>query len=280
MPSATVPAAGPVGPGRTLSALATAAHGGPTVAVTIVVALLASAADLGAGAAVIVTAAVFCGQLTIGWGNDLLDAARDRTVGRSDKPLADGRLSATLVRRCLVVAAAACVVLSFAAGWRSAVVHLCLCVAGGHAYNLGLKATSLSWLPYAVAFGSLPAVVTLAGDAPEAPAWWMVGAAAALGVGAHFLNALPDLDDDLRTGVRGLPHRIGATASRIAAVALLVGASLVTVLGPAGTPSWGWAVLVVVAVLAAVALVGRGKVPFAAAVAIALVDVAVLAVAA
>jgi len=263
---------------RTVGALLTAAHGGPALAVTVVVALLATAAELDAGPAVLVTAAVLAGQLTIGWGNDLLDAGRDRTVGRTDKPLVDGRLSAALVRRCLLAAAAACVVLSFAVGWRSAVVHLLLGVGGGHAYNLGLKATAWSWLPYAAAFGSLPAVVSLAGPEPVAPAWWTVGAAAALGVGAHFLNTLPDLDDDERTGVRGLPHRLGATASRGVAAVLLVGASVVTVLGPVDTPTWGWVVLVAVAALGILTLAGRGRVPFVAAVAIALLDVAVLAV--
>ena len=44
------------------------------------------------------TAAVLAGQLTIGWGNDLVDAERDRQVGRADKPLAHGELSTAAVR--------------------------------------------------------------------------------------------------------------------------------------------------------------------------------------
>ena len=39
----------------------------------------------------LVTAAVLAGQLSIGWSNDLIDARRDRAVGRTDKPLAVGR---------------------------------------------------------------------------------------------------------------------------------------------------------------------------------------------
>ena len=42
-----------------------------------------------------------------------------------------------------------------------------LVVGAGHAYNVWLKATWWSWLPYASAFGTLPTVVTLAG--PSAP---------------------------------------------------------------------------------------------------------------
>lgn len=256
-----------------------AAHIGPTLAVTSVVALLAVGQDLPLARGVVVTAAVLAGQLTIGWGNDLADAGRDRRAGRLDKPLANGELTASVVRTSLAVAGIACVVLSFLVGWRSAVVHLALGVGSGHAYNLLLKSTPWSWLPYAVAFGTLPAVVTLADLPHHWPPLWMMAAAAALGVAAHFLNALPDFDTDAATGVRGLPHMLGATATRTTATLLLVVASVVAALGPAGAPgAWAWAALAVVAVLAVVTATGRGKAPFAAAVAIALVDVLLLTV--
>jgi 4-hydroxybenzoate polyprenyltransferase len=248
------------------------------VAVTTVVAVLAATHDLPSATAVVVTAGVFAGQLTIGWGNDLLDAGRDRVVGRTDKPVATGELPPSVVATCLAVAGVACVVLSMAAGWRSGLVHLVLGVGSGHAYNLGLKATAFSWLPYAVAFGSLPAVVTLAGATPEAPPWWMVVAAAGLGVAAHLLNTLPDFADDAATGVQGLPHRLGAGPTRVLATILLVAASAVVIFGAPGRPSvWAWAALGAVLALAALALAGRGKAPFHAAIAIALLDVALLA---
>ena len=260
------------------AALLTAAHIGPGLAVTTLVGMLAATHDLSATAAVLVTAGVFAGQLTIGWGNDLLDAGRDRLVGRTDKPLATGELPPRIVVTCLAIAGVACVGLSLAVGWRSGLVHLLLGVASGHAYNLGLKATSFSWLPYAVAFGSLPAVVTLAGPTPDVPPWWMVVAAAGLGVAAHLLNALPDFADDAATGVQGLPHRLGARPTRVLAPALLVAASAGVVLGaPGQPPSWAWGTLGVVVALAAVALAGRGKAPFHAAIAIALLDVVLLA---
>jgi 4-hydroxybenzoate polyprenyltransferase len=256
-----------------------AAHLGPSVAVTTIAALLALAFDLPLSSGVVVTAAVFTGQLTIGWGNDLLDVHRDREVGRSDKPLARGDLTPSFVLRWLLVAAVACVVLSLLAGWSSGVTHLALLVTFGHLYNLHFKATAWSWLPYAVAFGSLPAVVSLAGRPPQWPPTWMVGTAATLGVAAHFLNTLQDLEDDATTGVRGLPHRLGATRSRIIATVLLVLASAVAVLGPAGAPAtWAWIALAMVVALAALALFGSGKAPFYAAITIVLVDVGLLAV--
>ncbi|MFB9364390.1 hypothetical protein ACFFSO_40685, partial [Amorphoplanes nipponensis] len=44
--------------------------------------------------------------------------------------------------------------------------------------------------------------------------------------------------DDAATGVVGLPHRLGATGSQIAAGTLLLAATLTLVLGPDGPPSW------------------------------------------
>lgn len=261
---------------RSLVPLLRAAHLGPSIAVTTIAALLALAFGLPAHRGVVLTLAVLAGQLTIGWGNDLLDVERDRLADRADKPLASGVLAPSVVRRWLIVAAVACVVLSLLAGWRSGVTHLAL-VAVAHLYNVYLKATAWSWLPYAVAFGAVPAVISLANIPPQGPPLWMVGAAAALGVAAHCLNTLVDLDDDAATGVRGLPHRLGARRSRLIATGLLVLASVVVVLGPVGGPAtWAWVALAVVVALAAVALFGTGKAPFHAAITIALVNVALL----
>ena len=257
--------------------LARASHPGPSIAVTTLTALLAGAAGHDLRSGFLVTAAVAAGQLSIGWSNDLVDAARDREVGRPDKPLARGEVSPRPVRAAVVVAVVACVLLSLAIGLRAAAVHLLLVVASGWAYNLGLKRVVWSALPYAVAFGSLPAVVTLALSHPRLPPPWMVVAGALLGVGAHLLNALPDLADDARTGVHGLPHHLGARKVRLLAPLVLLGASAVTVIGPGGPPSPGaWVALGGCLLLAVVAMTGRGKVPFLAAIAIALVDVASL----
>lgn len=267
----------PASPWPVLTGLLAAAHFGPTVAVTLISSLLAVAGDLGAGSVAVVTAAVFTGQLTIGWANDLLDADRDRSVGRTDKPIASGQVPQSLVQAALATAAVACVALSAAAGWRTALVHLGLVVAMGQAYNLGLKATVWSWVPYAVAFGSLPAVVSLAADDPTLAPWWLLAAGATLGVGAHLLNVLPDLDDDEQTGVRGLPHVLGARRSRLLAAFLLGAASLAAGLGPAGAPStWVLVGLALAAVLLAVTALGRGRLPFQAAMALALLDVVLL----
>lgn len=268
-------------PTSAVRALAGSCHPGPTLVVTALAALLTRAAGHTWATGAIVVAAVFAGQLTIGWSNDLIDLDRDRATGRRDKPLAAGVISPGVVIAAVVLAGVACVALSLAVGWRSAAVHLGAVVGGGWAYNLGLKRRVTSWIPYAVAFGALPAVVTLA--SPPAwgisgagsagwPPWWMVGTGALLGVGAHLLNAVPDLADDAATDVRGLPHVLGETWSRRAAVAALASGTVVVA---AGTGRW-W-LLAVAAVLAVVALRGRGQVPFYAAALLALGCVLALA---
>lgn len=277
MPEVVVPPSSTGG----INAWLRAAHIGPTVAVTVLAGLLGVDWGLPTTTVALLVAAVFTGQLTIGWGNDLVDADRDRLVGRRDKPLALGALDARRVTSAVVLALAASVALSGLLGWRSAVTHLGLVVASGHVYNLALKGTVWSWLPYAVAFGSLPGVVTLAQSTPELPAPWMVAAGAMLGVGAHFLNALPDFGDDDATGVRGLPHRLGAVWSRRVAVILLVAASVIVIAAWWPHAAW-WGVVpnaAFVVVLAAIALRGKGDLPFQAAIIIAVLDVAMLGLA-
>jgi 4-hydroxybenzoate polyprenyltransferase len=272
-------AAGEVLAGQ-VTGLLRAAHLGPGLAVTVLAGLLALSTPASAGRAHLVVLAYATGQLSVGWGNDLVDADRDRLVGRADKPIATGAVSPALVRAAIAVALAACVVASLALGPAAGLAHLLLGVAAGWAYNAGLKGTAASWLPYAVAFGTLPLVVALAGSPPTVPPVWMIAAGALLGVGAHVVNVLPDLADDAATGVHGLPHRLGERLSRWLAVAALVTASAVVALAPSAAgrpvPAWVWAALVAVSVLAAVALRARGKVPFWAAVAIAAVDVVML----
>ena len=110
-------------------------------------------------------------------------------------------------------------------------------------------------------FGALPAgVVAAAPCSPVAP-WWLVTAGGALCAAAHLANVAPDLEDDLATGVRGLPHRLGARVSALTAALLLGAASLVLVLGPEGPPSpAGWVGLALaVPAVAVAALAGTAR---------------------
>ena len=260
----------------TVAALTRACHPEPTLAVTGIAAALAH----GAGAPVPAVAAAFLsGQLTTGWSNDWIDRERDRRTGRTDKPVATGRLGAGTLAVAALAAGAACVPLSLRLGARPGLAHLAA-VASALSYNAGLKATALSFAPYAVSFGLLPQVVALAAPGGRTAPGWASAAGALLGVGAHLANALPDLEDDLTTGVRGLPHRLGRGPSTVLMGGLLLTATGVLAHGPGDPGRLGAAALGVAATLTAGGLLhGRrpgSRAAFLAAVAVAVVDVALL----
>ncbi|WP_308252051.1 UbiA family prenyltransferase [Pseudonocardia sp. KRD291] len=226
----------------------------------------------------LVTGAVLTGQLSIGWLNDVLDAPRDIAVGRTDKPLASGEVTPRTVWTATVLAVLACVVLTLAAGGvAGGLVHL-VAVAAGLAYDLGLKSTRASLLPYLVCFALLPVFVVVTLPGGPVPPWWLPVAGALLGGGAHFANVLPDLDDDAATGVRGLPHVLGARVSRFAAAGLLLASTVVIALG-APVPAWAAAGVPVLALVLLVVGFRLGTRPGSRAPFRAVLLVAVLAVA-
>lgn len=214
-------------------------HPVPSAAVTGLSAGLSALADLSLARGVLVTASVLAGQLSIGWSNDYLDAERDREVHRADKPVAAGAVSPRAAGAAAILALFAAVVLSAGLDWAGGGAAL-LIVLCGWLYNLGLKATVLSWLPYAIAFGALPAVATLSATPPRMAPGWAMAAGAAIGVAAHLANVLPDLGDDASTGVRGLPHRIGARPTAVAGAASLLAASGAVLFGAGADGAWPW----------------------------------------
>jgi 4-hydroxybenzoate polyprenyltransferase len=211
----------------------------PSLAVTVLATAVSAGAGRSAGGCALVAGAVLAGQLSIGWCNDLVDRGRDVAAGRRDKPLATGSVSPRLVTAACALAVAACVPLSLASGWRAGVAHLAG-VAGGWAYDLGLKRTVVSFLPYAVSFALLTAFLTLGLPGHPAPPGWLLLAGALLGTGAHFLNVVPDVEADRAAGVRGLPQRMGAAASAAVGAVLLAAAAVVVTLGPGRPPWWAW----------------------------------------
>ncbi|KQS14748.1 1,4-dihydroxy-2-naphthoate prenyltransferase [Curtobacterium sp. Leaf183] len=207
--------------------LLASSHPGPTVTVTVLAAVIAAAVGHPVGLVVLVALTVVAGQLSIGLANDWIDADRDRAVGRSDKPVAQGLVSKRAVRTAAFGTAAVAVVLSLFLGPVAAVAHLVL-VGAGWAYDAGLKRSVWSVAPFVVAFGLLPVVAVSAGPQAQLPAVWAIATGAVFGVAIHCTNVLPDLVDDAATGVRGFPHRLGLHAAGVVAFgALVVAAGLV-----------------------------------------------------
>jgi heme o synthase len=230
------------------SGLVRACHPEPALAVTLGTVLLALLAGRGATGTLAAGTAILASQLAVGWSNDWLDAARDATTARRDKPIPAGQVSRRVVGIAALVAAPVTVLLALLSGWPAA-IFLVLALASALAYNWPLKFTLASPLPYLVSFGALVVFVALGRPGTPAPPWWLVAAAALLGAGAHFANVLPDLADDARTGVRGLPHRLGRTGTWVAAAVLLLAATGVLAFGPTGHPSWAGAAVFLAAVV-------------------------------
>jgi 4-hydroxybenzoate polyprenyltransferase len=265
-----------------LQALALACHPVPTVAVTTMTVALAAGAGNGVGTCLLVALAVFAGQLSIGWSNDVVDARRDAAVGRTDKPVVIGTVTPRTVATAAALALVVTVPASLALGWRAGCAQL-IGVTCGWAYNLGLKSTVWSWLPFAIAFAALPAVATYALPDPVAPSWWALAAGALIGVSAHLGNVLPDLAEDDATGVRGLPHRLGATVTAASGLAAALGAGALVVIMPAGrAPWWAWlglaaAALIAIAAFGVVRRRPSSEAAFYATMAVAAIGVALLA---
>ncbi|MET0496058.1 MAG: UbiA family prenyltransferase [Actinoplanes sp.] len=214
-----------------------ASHPEPGGAVTLAMTLLAIGVGHRGWAIAGVAAGIGATQLSVGWVNDWLDADRDLAAGRTDKPVASGVVSRRTVGISGLLASLAIPLLGLPFG---PAATICLTLVGIFAllYDWPLKSTPLSVLPYLVAFGLMPAFVVIALPGHPWPPAWLVAAGALLGGGAHFANVLPDLADDAATGVVGLPHRIGAAWSQVAAGGLLLAATLTLVFGPPGPPSW------------------------------------------
>jgi 4-hydroxybenzoate polyprenyltransferase len=260
-------------------ALITASHPGPSLAITAMATVLAAEAAPSGLGPVLVAPAMLAGQLSVGWSNDACDAARDIAAGRADKPVARGEVTV----RSLWIAALVSLVAGLAMAAAISLLTLgilALLVGAAWAYNLGLKSTPWSGAMYLLGFGPLPAYAASTLPGQPAPRFWVCVAAALVGLGAHFANVLPDLDADLRSGVRGLPQvvaaRCGPGAARAAALVLLLSASALLVVE--ASPERRWIAVVGLCcscVLAVTGAVGKGRTPFRAALAIAGADVAV-----
>jgi 4-hydroxybenzoate polyprenyltransferase len=213
---------------RRAYALLKSTHPVPSVAVATFTALFAIGFGLPIEQLVIVSLSVLTQQFSVGLSNDWLDYDRDKLGHRLDKPTARGEVSITPVRNSSFVAAAISLVLAFSLGSATGLMMIAMLVVGW-SYNLGLKSTGFSIVPYAIGFGILPIFVTLAFDPPTMPDWWVILASALLGISAHFANTLPDLFADRETGVRALPHIVGQRVSAIVIAISAASASLLVV---------------------------------------------------
>ncbi len=235
-------------------------HPGPTLVVTVAITGLALALGRGAIGGLAVFLAVLSGQLSVGWANDAHDAQRDLAAQRSDKPVVRGWVSRGELWTAAGIAAAVCVPLSLLAGGVIGGAAHIVAVASAWSYDLWLKSTVWSFVPYLVSFGLFAPFLTYGLNPPQQPAGWTVATLSLLGLGAHLANGIPDIDTDKATDSQGLVGRLGGRRSaNLAVVALLVATGLLV--GHLSLPSLTavalMAGLTAVSIVAATATGGR-----------------------
>ena len=173
------------------------------------------------GPAYVIAFTVFTGQLVIGWSNDLYDFADDKRHGRTNKPLVSGLISEAYLRKWLIFVVPFSLLVNVLGplGVRGGLLYW-LGVGCGVAYNFYFKFSVFSPLPYAVAFAILPSCIAVSKSI--IPPLWMWLGGAILGCAAHFINVIKDIDEDRESAIKGLPQRVGKSASIAIATALVL----------------------------------------------------------
>lgn len=176
--------------------------------------------------------AMFGLQASIGTLNDLVDVERDRGH-KPGKPLPRGLVPIAVARAIAAGSLAFGLVLSLAV--RPIVIVIALLgVVTGYAYDLRLKASRWSWLPFAVGLPLLPLYAWL-GATGRIPGAFLVLVPLAV-MGGAALALANELADDERDRGAGVETSVGALgrkrswrlgAALQASVALVAGGSLV-----------------------------------------------------
>jgi 4-hydroxybenzoate polyprenyltransferase len=204
-----------------------AAHFGPTVIVTTASFLL-SLSQYSLIDSLRVAIAIFAGQLVVGWSNDFIDAPLDIAAQRTKKPIVSKEINPEQLKRSIVFALVAAVLLSLFSplGLTGTLIHF-LGILSATFYNLKLKSTIISPLPYIVSFGALPWAIYL--PVGNQPPLWLFIDFMLIAVAFHFFNVLKDFQWDINQGVLGLPQRLGRNVSLFISISLVVSAVLVLI---------------------------------------------------
>ena len=164
---------------------------------------------------------MFALQAAIGSVNDIADA--DRDLAKPGKPIPAGLVSAGQAAVVAIGAIVVGLVLAVPSGLPTVAIAL-LGLAIGLLYDLRLKGTAWSWLPFAIGVPLLP-VFAWIGATGELPRTFviLVPAAFAAGTALAIANAVADVDRDRASGVGSVAVALGRrVAWRLHAVLLLI----------------------------------------------------------
>lgn len=158
---------------------------------------------------------VMCGHAAIGLTNDYLDRNRD-ALTQPDKPIPSGQITPDLASGLAIALLIIQVALYFTLPVGAALLAFAA-TASGLLYDLRLKDTYFSWVPYFISFSTYPIFLWAALGKFEPVLLWLYPPALLLTIGINLANALPDIAADrTRHASRGLAHRLGSRKTRLA----------------------------------------------------------------
>jgi len=241
-----------------LAARARVFHPFPSLLDAAVVAAVAAVAGAPAARIALLAVAMLVLQFSIGAANDWADAPADATANPA-KPIPRGLVRRRTAALLAAVFAGIGLALAAAAG-APAFAVACLGLAAGLAYDLRLKSTQWSWLPYAIGIPLLPvfAWVGATGRLP-APFVVLIPLAVVAGAALAIANALADLERDRAAGTVTIATTLGMERARRLGAMLLAGtatAAIATAVALGGPP--GWIAIVVGGALVAIGGVSLG----------------------
>ncbi|MEO5939453.1 MAG: UbiA family prenyltransferase [Candidatus Limnocylindrales bacterium] len=201
-------------------------------------------------------------QLGIGTTNDVVDAPHD--AGRkAGKPIPDGLVRAGSATALAVACFGAGLVLALTVRLETGVLAS-IVIAIGLAYDLRLKGTAWSWLPFAVGIPILPVFGWIGATGGLDPIFAVllptaVVAGAALAIG----NALVDVERDRAAGISSIAVALGTSRATVVAVTLF---AAVWILAWASALRSGaaWVQVAAVGAVGLVPIVAAAVAPFAA----------------
>lgn len=200
-------------------------------------------------------------QAGIGATNDIVDAPRD-AGHKPNKPIPAGHVSRQAASTVAVAGFAAGVALAGVSGGLAGVALGVVVIAIGLTYDLWLKGTAWSWLPFAVGIPVLPVFGWL-GATGTLPLEFavLIPAAVAAGAALAIANTLVDVERDRAAGSSSIAIALGPTNAWLIHVGLLVAVGLAAVVsvGPLGGSAVGAGAVAVAAIIpVGAALGGRG----------------------
>jgi 4-hydroxybenzoate polyprenyltransferase len=201
-------------------------------------------------------------QFSISALNEWADADLDRRARRS-RPIPLGLVSRGTALSVAVVCAVGAFLLSVLANFGPfALLLVGLGTACGWAYDLWLKATPLSFVPFAIAFPLMPFWIGVLAGRPLTSLLILFLGGSPLATAIHLADAIPDRDRDREAGLRTLAVALGTPSAELVTAGLLLIGTLVAIVmvilrGPASLA--GLSLVAVVASGAVVAVSSRAN---------------------